>query len=282
MSWERPERLDRALELLAEAPRVVLGGGTDLYAATARRELAGDVLDVTAVAELRGIGAGPQGVRIGAAATWTEVIRAGLPPAFHGFAAAAREVGSAQIQNRGTVAGNLCNASPAADGVPALLTLGAEVELASVRGVRRLALEAFLLGPRRTALEADELMVAVHAPPAGCRGRGGFAKLGARRHLVISIGMCAARVEVEGGRVARAALAMGACGPVAVRMPEVEAALAGVPVGEVAAAVTEAAAAARLSPIDDIRAEAGYRRRAAAELARRALAQALTVEEAAA
>ncbi len=282
MSYERPATLAQALELMAAGPRVVLAGGTDLFAATDRRELAGDVLDIAALAALRGIDAGPAGVRIGGAATWTDVIRADLPPALDGLVAASREVGSIQIQNRGTVAGNLCNASPAADGVPALLTLGAEVELASMRGIRRLPLEAFLLGPRRTALAADELLVAVHLPPEACAGRGGFVKLGARRHLVISIGMCAARIEVAEGRVTRAVLAMGACGPAAVRMPEVEAALEGVATDKVAAAVTEAAASARLSPIDDIRADAGYRRRAAAELARRALAQALAVEAAAA
>jgi len=271
MSYERPVDLARALELRAEGGRVVLAGGTDLLAATPARELRGPVLDVTAVEEMQGVGLSPAGLRLGGGASWTAVARAALPPACAGLQAAARVVGSAQIQNRGTVAGNLVNASPAADSVPPLMTLDAEVELASLRGSRRMALEEFLLGPRRTALAADELVVAVHVPAASLGGQGAFEKLGARAHLVISIGMAAARLVVAEGRVASVALAVGACSPVALRLREVEAALVGRPLAELAEALDAGAVAAALAPIDDVRADAGYRRQAAPELLRRAL-----------
>ena len=134
-----------------------------------------------------------------------------------------------QIQNAGTIGGNLCNASPAADGVPPLLALDAEVELASAAGTRRLPLAAFLHGPRRTARRPDELLTAVLIPAAATEGRSAFLKLGARRYLVISIAMVAARLATADGRVTAAALAVGACGPVATRLPAVEAALVGHP-----------------------------------------------------
>ena len=229
MSYERPADLARALALRAEGGRVVLAGGTDLLAATTARELAGPVLDLTAVAELQGVTLSPAGLRLGGGASWTQVARAALPPACAGLQAAARVVGSIQIQNRGTVAGNLVNASPAADSVPPLLTLDAEVELASVRGLRRMALSAFLLGPRRTALAADELLLAVHIPAAALAGQGAFEKLGARAHLVISIGMAAVRLVAVEDRVGAVALAVGACSPVACRLAEAEAGLLGRP-----------------------------------------------------
>jgi CO/xanthine dehydrogenase FAD-binding subunit len=188
---------------------------------------------------------------------------------------AARVVGGRQVQVAGTIGGNLCNASPAADGVPPLLALGAKVELASTAGLRQMPLADFLLGPRRTALAAGELMTAVLIPEAGLGGRSAFVKLGARSHLVISIAMAAARVEVLAGWVVRAAVAVGAASPVACRLPLVEAALAGVPVAKAAARVRAADVRAALSPIDDVRATAAYRAEAAVELVRRALAEAL-------
>src|SRR5262249_60124834 len=106
----------------------------------------GSLIDITSLNEIRGISIERDVIRIGGLTTWTEVIRTPLPRCFDALKSAAREVGSVQIQNRGTVAGNLCNASPAADGVPPLLALDAEVELASSRGSRRLPLSEFLVG----------------------------------------------------------------------------------------------------------------------------------------
>jgi CO/xanthine dehydrogenase FAD-binding subunit len=270
MLYDRPESLPAALALLARTPRTVLAGGTDLYAATEAASLAGPVLDITGMTALDGIATTPGGVRIGACTCWSAIRDAALPPAFDALRQAAAEVGGVQIQNAGTIGGNLCNASPAADGVPPLLALDAEVELVSAAGTRRLPLAAFLAGPRRTVRRPDELLTAVLIPPAATEGRSTFLKLGARRYLVISIAMVAARLAIADGRVTTAALAVGACGPVATRLPQVEAALLGHPPDP--ARVDPAAVAAALAPIDDHRAAADYRAEAAAELLRRAVA----------
>lgn len=269
----RPATLDEAVEVLARERPVLLAGGTDLYAATPRRGLGQPVLDVTGIAELTGIGETAEGLRIGAAATWAGIARAVLPPAFDALRQAALEVGGRQVQAAGTIAGNLCNASPAADGVPPLLVLEAEVELASVEGARRLPLADFITGPRRTARVAREIVVAIHVPRASLLGRSRFLKLGARRHLVISIAMVAVRAVVADGHIVEAALSVGACSAVARRLPEVEAALAGAPVAEAGARIADDAVARALDPIDDIRGTAASRAGAAAELLRRALAE---------
>ena len=277
--YARPTALPEALVLLAAGPRTVLAGGTDLYPATQAQRLAGPLLDITALEGLAGVVSGPDGLRIGAGTTWTALAEADLPPALAALQQAARQVGGRQIQNAGTLGGNLCNASPAADGVPPLLVLGAEVELASVRGLRRLPLAEFVLGVRKTARAPDELLTAVHIPAAALAGASCFVKLGARAYLVISIAMVAVRIVAERGRVAEAALAVGACSAVARRLPVVEAALVGAPLSEVAARITEADVSAALSPIADIRGTADYRLDAACVLLRRAVAQALPLEE---
>jgi CO/xanthine dehydrogenase FAD-binding subunit len=271
MSYFRPDALSEALASLAREEHLVLAGGTDIYPAAVGRALAGPVLDITGIGEISGIARAGGEMRIGGTTTWAEIVRADLPPAFDALKAAADVVGGRQIQNAGTVAGNLCNASPAADGVPPLLVLDAEVELASAAGRRRLPLAGFLTGPRRTALRPDEILTAVVVPEAA--GRSAFLKLGARRHLVISIAMVAARLEVADGIVRGAALAVGSCGPVAARLPAIEARLVGAAAGPGLAALVETSeVAAALAPIDEARASAEYRAEAAAELLRRAVA----------
>lgn len=271
-SHVRPQTLDEAVAALRSGPARVLAGGTDLYPGAGAR-LSGPILDLTAVPDLRGIAASAGGMRIGAATTWTALADADLPPALHALQQAALQVGGRQIQNAGTLGGNLCNASPAADGVPPLLAANAEVDLLSATGTRRLPLGSFLTGPRQTALCPGELLVAVHVPPSGLTGRSTFLKLGARSHLVISIVMVAARIVVEGGRVASAAIAVGSCSASAQRLPLVEAALIGATPDEAASQIRPADVAAALSPIDDIRATAAYRLTAATELVTRAVAE---------
>jgi CO/xanthine dehydrogenase FAD-binding subunit len=268
-----PGTLPETLRLMSGGDWRVLAGGTDLYP-SAGRQLSGRILDLTGLKELSGI-TFVQGMRIGAATPWSAIVATDLPPALRALQQAARVVGGRQVQNAGTIGGNLCNASPAADGVPPLLALGAEVELLSESGARRLALAEFLLGPRKTALRTGEVLAAVVISDAGLRGRSAFVKLGARSHLVISIAMVAARLEVDGDRVTRAAVAVGSCSPVAVRLAAVEAALIGAPVAGAVGRVRAADVVAALSPIDDVRATAAYRREAAVELVRRAVAEAL-------
>jgi CO/xanthine dehydrogenase FAD-binding subunit len=269
-AYLRPHCLAEALTALAR-PHVVLAGGTDFYPARVGRAIGEDVLDIGGIAILRGISADRAGWRLGATTTWSELIESDLPPLFDGLKQAARDVGGRQIQNAGTLAGNLCNASPAADGVPCLLALDAEIEIAGPAGSRRLPLRQFITGVRRTALAPGELVVAIHVPRPRHEARSAFLKLGTRRYLVISIAMAAATVEVADGRVASARIAVGACSPVAERLPGLEAALEGAPIDSRLAERVEAAHLAPLSPIDDVRGSAAYRSDAVVTVLRRLL-----------
>lgn len=284
----RPAALADALAILAARPAAgrsaakrplsVLAGGTDFYPAHVGRPVASDILDITRVAQLRGVYDEGNLFRIGATVTWSELIAAPLPPQYEGqFAAlraAAREVGGVQIQNAGTVAGNLCNASPAADGVPPLMALGARVELASQRGLRQLALADFIVGNRKTLMRADELVTAVLIPKWRAGTRSVFLKLGHRRYLVISIAMVAVALSIdEAARITLAGVAVGACSAVAQRLSALEARLIGRPAADAAALVT-ADDFKQLTPIDDVRGSAAYRLDAAVTLVQQALAEA--------
>ncbi|HEV2556413.1 MAG TPA: xanthine dehydrogenase family protein subunit M [Bosea sp. (in: a-proteobacteria)] len=277
----RPTTLEEALALRAQAgetPLALLAGGTDVYPVRTHKSawfqpFSRDVLDLGAVPELSGIQHDAAGTRIGATATWSALAEAALPPAFDALKQASRQVGGVQIQNRGTIGGNLCNASPAADGVPPLLALDAEVELTSLRGRRRLPLADFVLGNRRTALEPDEILVAIHVPAQPESARSTFLKLGARAYLVISIASVAAIIATDGaGLVSDARIAVGACSAAPLRLSALQARLIGQPAGDLAALVQPEDLAA-LAPIDDVRASAAYRRDAALVMVRRALTQ---------
>ena len=285
-SYLRPAGLPAALGALASggpggSPWVVVAGATDHFPGRVGRVVDEDILDVTALAGLRGVAPvdpGPElpagGWRIGALATWADLASSDLPPLFDGLRAAARAVGGAQVQNRATIAGNVCNASPAADGVPNLLALDAAVELASERGRRRVPVAAFVTGNRRTVRAPDELVtgILVPAPLPGTTSRASFLKLGARAYLVISIVMVAAVAEVDAdGCVARARIAVGACSEVAQRLPVLEAEITGRRVDGSLPGIVRSDHLASLSPIDDIRGTAAYRRSSALVLVGRAL-----------
>jgi len=272
LRFERPRSVAEAAQLLAAGDWAVLAGGTDLYPAHVGRKLSRPVLDLSRVAGLRGIADSDSGWTIGATTTWSDVLRAPLPPLFDGLKAAAREIGGAQIQNAGTVAGNVCNASPAADGIPALLAMDAEVELRSALGTRRLAIADFVLGSRRTARLGSELVVALHIPARSPRARSVFLKLGGRRYLVISITMVAVTIDVDAAdRVTSTGVAVGSCSAAAQRLAALESRLAGVERARLAD-VVDAADLAPLAPIDDVRGGAAYRTDATLTLLRRALA----------
>ncbi len=271
----RPNSLPETLDLLRSQPLTVLAGGTDHYPARVGQPLDDDLLDISGLTALRGIEEQADHWRIGALTTWSEIRGAPLPAWFDGLKLAAREVGGIQIQNAGTIGGNLCNASPAADGVPPLLALDAEVELiAHDREVRR-PLSAFLLGNRHTTRQADELLSAILVPKPKARcAASHFRKLGARRYLVISIVMVGASLEVaEDGTVEQARIAVGACSPTAKRLPAAEAALRGAPCDQPLAQLVRPEYLADLRPIDDARASASYRLDAALMLVQRTLAE---------
>ncbi|MBO6719970.1 MAG: xanthine dehydrogenase family protein subunit M [Rhizobiaceae bacterium] len=274
--YAKPRSVDEALGLLADGEWRILAGGTDFYPALGSLPLKYDVLDINGLAELDHISETDDAFVIGARTSWTSLIRHDLPPAFDALKLAAREVGSVQIQNRATVAGNLCNASPAADGVPPLLALDATVELRSASGIRTLPLYDFILGNRKTARRPDELLTAIRIPTSATAGRSGFVKLGARRYLVISIAMAAANVEIEGdGRISAARVAVGACSPVALRLPALEVALVGCQADASVVGAIPNQHFAGLSPIDDVRGSAAYRIEAAREIVGRALLMAV-------
>jgi len=255
---------------------LALCGGTDVFPAHVGRPISQPVVDLSGIVELKGIMETAEGFRFGAATSWTMIARAPLPPAFDALKEAAREVGSIQIQNRGTIGGNLCNASPAADGVPPLLALDAKVELASASGRRVLALSHFITGYRKTALERGEIVSAIIVPRPAERSASAFVKLGARRYLVISILMAAAVIEKAGdGRIIHAAVAIGAASPVAQRLAELERDLLGRR-GK-PSAIVAAHHLVGLSPISDVRASDSYRREAAIAVVGEALDRAAGV-----
>lgn len=271
-----PKTLNEALAIRADTGARPFAGGTDIYPERASRRAWGDRreetwLDLSGVSTLRGVAREADGWRFGCMTTWTDLIRANLPPQFDGWRAAAREVGGVQIQNRGTLAGNVCTASPAGDGVPCLIALDAEIELRSVNETRRLPVRDFIIGRRRTACRDDEIVTALLVP-ARENARGAFRKFGARRYLVISIVMASAVIDVAStGRIVHARIAVGACSEVAQRLPMLEAALTGEFLTPALADHIADVHVQHLTPIDDMRASGLFRREAAKHLIRELL-----------
>lgn len=273
LGYFRPETEDEAVAYLADAPCRIIAGCTDYYAALPTSDTEKRVLDVTGLEAARGIAETSDTIRIGSLTTWTDIVRSPLPPSFDALKQAARQIGGVQIQNAGTLGGNLCNASPAADGVPPLLILDAEVELASARGMRRLPLDDFMVSNRQTRLEADEFLRAIVVPNRAEHTGSTFQKLGARAYQVISISMVAGLLEVDGsGRIGSAAFAVGACSVKAKRLTDLEVALVGCAVEDPALDHLPIADLLHsLAPISDVRATAKYRLDATATLIRRAI-----------
>lgn len=271
--YKQPLDLDEALLVLSNSNPKVIAGGTDVYPALKPGLCPSEFLDVSRVDGFKEISRDEQGVRIGAAATWTDIINTDLPPAFDALKQAAREVGSVQIQNAGTIAGNLCNASPAADGVPPLLALDAQVELCSHEGGKRVVLlSEFITGVRQTVLKPDELVSAILVPLTPSGMGSAFEKLGSRRYLVISITMTAANVLLgPDRRIKEVRIAVGSCSAVSQRLRALEDDLKGKTPLDV---VVTADHLAPLYPIDDVRGSGAYRLAAVQEQIQRAMMRA--------
>jgi CO/xanthine dehydrogenase FAD-binding subunit len=274
-----PATWQEALALKASHPDALpIAGGTDVMVElNFDRARPQTMLDLTRVPELREWGADAGRLRVGAGVSYTRIIGelAGRLPA---LAVASRTVGSPQIRNRGTVGGNLGTASPAGDALPPLYVAEAEVELASTTGTRRVAVDDFITGPKRTCAHEDELIAAVVLPAA--EGAQQFAKIGTRNAMVIAVCSLALAVWPERRTVAAC---LGSAGPTPLRAIEAQAFIAGVldeerlwesrePIGEAALARFGELVAAAASPIDDVRGSAAYRRHALAVLGRRTLA----------
>jgi len=270
--------LQQALQRLAVKPLPVLAGGTDFYPALLDAAPPLDVIDVTQLTELHGISVDAEAWRIGAAVSWTDLLQTDLPAAFDALKNAAREVGSVQIQNRATIVGNVCNASPAADGIPALLALNASVELQTMHAMRIVPLNEFIIGVRQTQLAPNELVTAIRIPMCSNTQQSAFVKLGARRYLVISIAMLAVNLDCDDrGRITHAAISVGACSPVALRLRDLESDLIGRSVHEAVEfnspwqQCVAKTSLHELAPIDDVRGSAAYRRHAVRTLLQRTL-----------
>ncbi len=272
----QPRTLEEALDMKAAHPEAVpIAGGTDVMVAINFGLLRPPaMMDVSRLAELGAIHQDGDGVFVGAGVTYTRMIRelAAVTP----LRQAARTVGSPQIRQRGTLGGNLGTASPAGDALPVLAAYDAEVELSSsARGQRHVSWHEFLLGPKRSALQPDELILGARWRVP--RGAGSFSKVGTRNAMVIAVvGLClvldAERQEVR--------VALGSVGPTILRAPEAERFIGerlrqGAPLSSDDRAEFGRRVAEAARPIDDVRGTAVYRRRACAVLARRALGWAL-------
>lgn len=253
-----PRTLEEALRLRAEVPGAVpIEGGTDLMVElNFDRRRPDAMLNLNEVRELRGWSRENGSLRLGAGLTYAEIEHSELARLLPALAEAARTVGSPQIRNRGTIGGNLGTASPAGDALPPLLVEGAEVELASLRGTRRMPVTEFLVGVKRNALADDELIVAVHVEPSGAPQT--FMKVGPRNAMVIAVCSLALRVDGDDARAA-----IGSAAPVAT--------LVAGPVDGFAERVVAAA-----FPIDDVRGTSAYRTHALRVLAQRAIERCLS------
>lgn len=285
----RPRDLAHALQLLhaslAAGRLVPLAGGTDLFVTLNSGVVPGRrFLDLGGLPELRGVRVQGDRLVLGALTTFSEIrehalVRRRYPV----LAAAAAEIGAWQIQNRGTLGGNIANASPAGDSLPVLLALEAVVHARSVRGTREVPFTALFRGYRDLALEPDELITAVSlpdpdAPPplrAGTPRRGArapravqfFRKVGTRRAQSISKVVLAGLLRLgRDGRVDLVRVALGSVAPVTLRASRAEHALLGARPSAAAAAAARAALLQDIAPIDDIRSDRGYRRQVSANL----------------
>jgi len=267
----RPRELAEAVAARAEHPDwMVLAGGTDLMVTANHRPVPPGIIDLWRLPELCPIRVTDSHVAIGAGATFTEierhpVIREQLAP----LALAAREIGALQIQARGTVGGNVGTSSPVGDSLPALLALDAELELVSPGGRRRVPYHAWCTGYRTTLIAPDELIAAVHLPLPGPSTRTRWRKIGTRRAQSISKVMGAVAIELDGDLVVTARVGLGAVADRPIRATAVETAVRGQRLGAAAADAARAALRGSITPIDDVRSTAAYRRDVAENLVAR-------------
>jgi carbon-monoxide dehydrogenase medium subunit len=261
--------------MAADSGARVLAGGTDLlvqFRAGVRQPSA--FVDVKRIPELMSITIDGEGLRLGAAVPAALVFEhAELRRLWPGLAEAVALIGSTQIQGRGSVGGNLCNASPAADTTCALIANRAQCVIAGPNGERTVPVDTFCVGPGRTVLEPGELLVAVHLPRPAARTADAYLRLIPRSEMDIAVAGAGVSVTLDAaGACTAARVAIGAVAPTALRVPEAEQALVGSPLDEASLQRAAAAAAAAARPIDDKRGTAVYRRTVAGVLTRRAAA----------
>ena len=274
--YEAPDSVDKAVALLASAKGQarVLAGGTDLLIQLRVGRIAADlIVDIKHIAGMRDIvREADGGFRIGAAVSGAEADEhAELVAAWPGVVEGWELIGSTQIQGRATIAGNLCNASPAADGVPALVAAGAQVSVAGPNGTRKVPVEAIAIGPGRNSLAKGEFVVAIHLPKRPARSSDAYLRLIPRTEMDIAVVGCAVNLTLDAaGTCIDAAVTLGAVAPTVLRVPDAAKALIGTKLDSAALAKLAAAASAACKPIDDKRGTVVYRTKIAGVLARRA------------
>jgi CO/xanthine dehydrogenase FAD-binding subunit len=265
-----PGSLTETLSLLAREPGVwqPFAGGTDLMVLLEAGKLPHKrYLSLAKLPDLRGIEVTPANVTLGAMTTYTEIQNHPVLQAeFPLLCAAARETGSIATQNRGTLGGNIVNASPAADSPPALLVYDAAVELVSQRGVRWLLYHGFHTGYKKMQLAPDELVRAIRLPRRAQEWRQYYRKVGTRKAQAISKVCFAGAALVENGAIRDIRIALGSVAPIVMRAVKTEEALRGCAANPSVTAMARGALAREIAPIDDIRSTARYRLRVAQNL----------------
>jgi len=275
-SYERPASIAEAVAAIGAPEARALAGGTDLVPQLREgRRRAARVVDLKSVPEMTTIAALPDGgMSIGAAVTATALARHPVIAArYPAVAQSAQLIGGVQVQNRASLGGNICNAAPSADGVPALICHAARALIAGPKGRREMPVEAMFAGPGRTNLAADELLVAIALPTAAPRAAAAYLRFTPRREMDIAVAGAAAWLRLaDDGAIADARIALASVAPTPIRAPTAERKLVGERPG--AALFEEAGrlAAADARPISDTRGSADYRRTLVAVLATRALA----------
>ena len=263
IAFQPAATLEEALGRLAEEPGVwtPFAGGTDLMVVhNAGRLRSTRFLDLSRLEALRGIQEEADALVFGALTTYTELRECrSVHEHFPNLIRSARVTGALAIQNRGTLGGNIVNASPAADTPPSLLAYGAELELVSIRGVRRVPYDQFHLGYKRLDLAPDELVARIRVPKPTGLSFHFYRKVGTRQAQAIAKVCVAAYARIEAGRVAEFRIGLGSVAPAPVRAPHTESVIAGLPLKALPIAAALAALQTDISPIDDIRASAHYR-----------------------
>lgn len=279
-AYHAPETVEEAVALLAGRPAArVLAGGTDLIVQMKSGRIAPSaIVDLKRIAGLSGIRAHQGGFAIGAATPCTSLKQhAALAAAWPGVVEAANLIGSIQVRNRATMAGNLCNASPAADSVPALIAAGATCLIAGPAGEREIRVEDLPTGPGRTGLAPGEFVVEIRLPPRPAGGGDAYLRLIPRTEMDIAVVGAGAALVIDGdGTCTSARIALGAVAPTALLVGQAGAALVGTSLDDAALARMGDAVRAACVPIDDKRGTIDYRTAMAAVLARRVVAIART------
>ncbi len=273
--YERPQTMAQAVALLRGGDARVLAGGTDLIAQMREgRRSVGCLVDVKRIGELTGISMLPAGgVAIGAAASAAAVSRsAPIAANYPAVAQSARLIGGVQVQNRASLGGNICNAAPSADGVPALICHAAEARIAGPAGTRQMPLEAVFVGPGKTKIEPSELLVAIVLPPPPARSAVAYLRFTPRREMDIAIAGASTYLRLDQkGVIAEARVALASVGPTPMRAPRAEQRLVGERPTRALLEEVGRCAAHDARPISDTRGSADYRRSLVAVLTTRAL-----------